>query len=292
MRNLLFNGSATAIITPFKDGCIDYTALKTLIKHQIENGTDALVVAGTTGEAPTLKDDEHIELIRFVVKEARGNLPIIAGTGSNSTEHAVCMSKKAYSVGANGLLSVTPYYNKCNDEGIITHYEKIANATPLPVILYNVPSRTGYNLKTDSIKKLCKTKNIIAVKEASGDLAKAEEILSSCSVTVYSGNDDIIVPMMSAGALGVISVISNLVPAEVKKLTDLCLKGDYQGANKLQLKLFPLIKAIFKNVNPIGIKYAMSLMKMCEFDVRLPLCFPDKSCKAEIEDEMKKLCLI
>ncbi len=292
MRNLLFKGSATAIITPFKDSAIDYTALKALIKHQIENGTDALVVAGTTGEAPTLKDDEHIELIKFVVKEARGNLPIIAGTGSNSTEHAVCMSKKAYLAGANGLLSVTPYYNKCNDEGIIRHYKKIADATPLPVILYNVPSRTGYNLKNTSINELSETKNIVAVKEASGDLAKASEILSSSNITVYSGNDDIIVPMMSAGALGVISVISNLIPAEVKKLCDLCLKGDYKSARALQLKLFPLIKAIFKNVNPIGIKYAMSLMDMCDFDVRLPLCYPDEACKSEIESELKKLHLI
>lgn len=292
MRNLIFYGSATAIITPFRDGMIDYDALKRLIKHQIDNGTDALVVAGTTGEAPTLRDDEHIDLIKYVVKEARGNLPIIAGTGSNSTEHAVCMSKKAYSVGANGLLSVTPYYNKCNDDGIIAHYEKIADATPLPIILYNVPSRTGYDLKTTSIKKLLKTENIVAVKEASGDISRASEILSSCDIAVYSGNDDIIVPMMSIGASGVISVISNLVPAEVKKITDLCKRGDYERAKALQLKIFPLIKAIFKNVNPIGIKYALSLMKICEFNIRLPLCHPDAICKTEIENEMKKLHLI
>lgn len=292
MRNLVFYGSATAIITPFRDGMIDYDALKKLIKHQIDNGTDALVVAGTTGEAPTLRDDEHIELIKYVVKEARGNIPVIAGTGSNSTDHAVCMSKKAYNIGANGLLSVTPYYNKCNDEGIIAHYEKIANATPLPIILYNVPSRTGYDLKTSSVKKLSETENIVAVKEASGDISRASEILSSCNIAVYSGNDDIITPMMSIGALGVISVISNLVPAEVKKITDLCKKSDYEHAKALQLKLFPLIKAIFKNVNPIGIKYAMSLMKMCEFDVRLPLYYPDALCKTQIETEMKKLHLI
>ncbi len=292
MRNLLFKGSATALITPFKDGVIDYGALKAIIKHQIENGTDALVVAGTTGEAPTLRDDEHIELIRFTVKEARGALPVIAGTGSNSTQHAVCMSKKAYSVGANGLLCVTPYYNKCNDEGIIKHYNEIADATPLPVILYNVPSRTGYDLKTSSVEQLCKTKNIFAVKEASGNLSKASEILASCDIGVYSGNDDIIVPMMSIGAAGVISVISNLIPAEVKKLTDLCLKGDFERAKALQQKLLPLIKAIFKNVNPIGIKYAMSLTGMCRPDLRLPLCRPDEACRSAIEIEMKKLYLI
>ena len=292
MRNLLFTGSATALITPFKDGAIDYNALKSIIKHQIENGTDALVVAGTTGEAPTLSDEEHIELIKFTVKEARGNIPVIAGTGSNNTAHAVCMTKKAYSVGANGILSVTPYYNKCNDDGILKHYRKIADATPLPVILYNVPSRTGYNLKTETISKLCEVSNISAVKEASGDIVKSEEIIKTCDISVYSGNDDIIVPMMSIGALGVISVISNLLPAEVKKITDLCKKGDFVKANETQIKLFPLIKSIFKNVNPIGIKYAMSLLKMCESDLRLPLCEPDDKNKQSIEEEMKKLFLI
>lgn len=292
MRNFIFRGSGTALITPFKDGKIDYISYREIIKQQIRNGTDALIVAGTTGEAPTLDDNEHIELIKFTVKESNGNVPIIAGTGSNNTCHAVKMTKLAYESGANGILSVTPYYNKSSDNGIIEHYCKIADATPLPLILYNVPSRTGYNLKLDSIKKLTEKDNIIAIKEASGDVAKSAEILATCYIDVYSGNDDIIVPLMSIGSIGVISVISNILPAEIKKITDLCLKGKYKESSELQLKILPLIKAIFSETNPMGIKYAMSLMGMCRNEMRLPLSKPSDISASLIEEELKKLYLI
>jgi len=274
MKNPIFKGIGTAIVTPMKeDGHIDYAAMERLVQRQLDANIDALIVCATTGEAPTLKDDEHIETIRFVAQLAKGKTPIIAGTGSNYTEHAYDMSIMARDVGADGLLCVTPYYNKCTQQGLYENFTTIASATELPMIVYNVPSRTGVNIKPATYARLAENPKIVGIKEANGDISSVVETMALCGdkIDMYSGNDDQIVPIMSMGGIGCISVLSNLLPAETKKISDLWFAGDVAGSAALQMKYKPLIDAIFSEVNPIPIKAALAAVGLCSDYARLPL---------------------
>ena len=261
------------MITPMTENGVDYAAMERLIERQIEAGIDALIVCATTGEAPTLTDEEHIELIRFSAEKAAGRVPIIAGTGSNYTDHAIEMSKKARDAGADALLCVTPYYNKCTQRGLVESYTAIADATDLPLIVYNVPGRTGVNIKPETYEKLAEHPNIAGIKEANGDISSVVETMRRVSgrLSMYSGNDDQIVPIMSMGGVGCISVLSNLIPAETREIATRFFNGDVKGAAELQMKYKPLIDALFCEVNPIPAKAAMHLMGLASDYARLPL---------------------
>lgn len=274
MKNPIFRGIGTAIVTPMKEnGDVDYAAMERLVARQLEANIDALIVCATTGEAPTLKDDEHIETIRFVAELAKGKTPIIAGTGSNYTEHAYDMSIMARDVGADGLLCVTPYYNKCTQRGLYESFTTIASATELPMIVYNVPSRTGVNIKPATYARLAENPRIVGIKEANGDISSVVETMALCGdkIDMYSGNDDQIVPIMSMGGIGCISVISNLLPAETKEICQRWFVGDVAGAAALQMKYKPLVDALFSEVNPIPIKAALAAVGLCSDHARLPL---------------------
>ena len=274
MKNPVFKGIGTALITPMTEsGAVDYAAMERLVQRQLEANIDALIVCATTGEAPTLKDDEHIEIIRFVASLAKGKTPIVAGTGSNYTDHAVEMSIMARDVGADALLCVTPYYNKCTQRGLIESYTKIADATELPMIVYNVPGRTGVNIKPATYEALADHPKIVGIKEANGDISSVVDTMARCGhkIDMYSGNDDQIVPILSMGGIGCISVLSNVLPAETKEITDKWFAGDAAGAAKLQLKYKPLVDALFSEVNPIPAKAAMAALGLCSDYARLPL---------------------
>jgi 4-hydroxy-tetrahydrodipicolinate synthase len=283
-KNMIFEGAATALITPFSDGKVDFAAFEKLIEFQIENGIGALVVAGTTGEAPTLSDNEHRALIAFAVRAAAGRVPVIAGTGSNDTAHAIDMSKYACRVGCDALLLVTPYYNRATPKGLSESYLKIADETDRPIILYNVPSRTGVWLSAAALRPLASHPRIVAIKEASGDIGFASRITAEFgdSFTLYSGNDDITVPMMSIGGRGIISVLSNIFPREV---ADMCKKyrtGDIDGAKNDQLRFLPMVDALFAETNPIPIKCAAAMLGLCREEYRLPLCPPSDAVKTRL----------
>lgn len=273
-KNTLFTGAATALVTPMtKEGTVDYESFARLVEFQINGGIDALVVCGTTGEASTLTDDEHREAIKFVVKQAAGRVPVIAGTGSNDTDYAVDLTKFSCDAGVDGVLVVTPYYNKATQKGLIKMYETIADASTKPMILYNVPSRTGVNIAPETYAALADHENIAAVKEASGDFSKLAQTMALVGdkLDIYSGNDDQIVPMLALGAKGVISVLSNIMPQATH---DMCAKffaGDVVGSAKLQLELLPLVNALFCEVNPIPAKAATAAMGYGENYLRLPL---------------------
>ena len=274
MKNPIFKGIGTALITPMTpEGAIDYPAMERLVQRQLDAGIDALIVCATTGEAPTLKDDEHIEIIRFVANMAKGKTPIIAGTGSNYTDHAVDMSIMARDAGADGLLCVSPYYNKCTQRGLIESYTKIADATELPMIVYNVPGRTGVNIKPATYEVLADHPRIVGIKEANGDLSSVVDTMARCGhkIDMYSGNDDQIVPIMSMGGIGCISVLSNVLPAETKKISDSWFAGDVAEAARLQMYYKPLVDALFSEVNPIPAKAAMAALGLCSDYARLPL---------------------
>lgn len=273
-KNTLFTGVCTALITPFKDGEIDYIALKKLIEFQIKQGIDALLINGTTGESATLSENEKRELISFAVREVGGRVPLIAGTGSNSTKKALHLSEFASNVGADAILVVTPYYNKASADGLIQHYEAIANNVDIPLILYNVPSRTGVNIPLTVYDKLAEHKNIIAVKEASSSVSDFAKLSQKCGdrLDLYSGNDDLILSMLALGGKGVISVISNILPKEMTEICKLYSMGKTKEATDLQLKLLPLINVIFSEVNPIPIKALLSREGFCKEEYRLPLC--------------------
>ena len=294
MKKTIFTGSATALVTPINDKGVDFGALEKIIEFQIENNTEAVVICGTTGEAPTLDDREHLDAIECAVSCVKGRIPVIAGTGSNNTDHAIMMNKEAHKLGADALLWVTPYYNKTTQRGLIKHYEALAASTDLPAILYNVPSRTGVDIKPETVEVLAGVENIVAIKDATGDVARCADIISRCgdSIDVYSGNDDIIVPMMSVGAKGVISVLSNIMPKQTHELCSLCLEGNFAEAGKLQVKYFNLVKALFCEVNPIPVKTAMNLMGFNAGSLRLPLYEMDEKNLAFLKEEMKKENLI
>ena len=294
LKNTIFTGAATAIITPFKNGSVDYTSFKGIIEQQIAGNIDAIVVAGTTGEAATLTHEEHMECMKFVVDTVAGRVPVIAGTGSNDTAYAIELSQYACEIGADALLLVTPYYNKATAKGLTKSFLATAEATNKPIILYNVPSRTGCNIPLSVYKELAKHERIVAVKEASGNISAIAELIAECgdSLDIYSGNDDQIVPIMSLGGKGVISVLSNVAPKETHEMTRLCLEGDFKSAAALQLKYLDLINALFCEVNPIPAKTAMAEMGFCDVEMRLPLCEMEDATKARLLTSLKKHGLI
>ncbi|MCE9591328.1 MAG: 4-hydroxy-tetrahydrodipicolinate synthase [Planctomycetes bacterium] len=268
----MFQGAMTAMITPFRNGRVDYARLSAHVEFQIKGGIDGLVPMGTTGESPTLSHEEHREVIEHVVKAARGRVPVIAGTGSNSTAEALELTAHAASVGAAAALMVNPYYNKPTQEGLYRHFMAVADEVDIPIILYNIPGRTGITMSPQTVARLHGHKNIVAIKEATGSLDMASEIASLCGITILSGDDSLTLPLMSVGAKGVISVLSNLIPRRVKALTKAALARDYAAARKLHIELFPLFKGMFVETNPIPIKTAMAMAKMDSGELRLPLC--------------------
>ncbi|MBR4960648.1 MAG: 4-hydroxy-tetrahydrodipicolinate synthase [Clostridia bacterium] len=294
-KEILFTGAATALVTPFAaDGGVDYDAFGKLIDWQIAGGIDALVICGTTGEGSTLTDEEHKECIRFAAEKIAGRVPMIAGTGSNDTEYAYQLSKYACDVGADALLLVSPYYNKATPKGLIKSFLDTADRVNKPIILYNVPSRTGVNIPMSVYRELAKHERIIATKEASGNLSQVAEIAAELSDTlaIYSGNDDQIVPIMSLGGMGVISVLSNVLPRETHDICAKYMAGDVIGSRKLQLDLLKLINSLFIEVNPIPVKTACGLMGLCSDSMRLPLCEMEDKNKAVLIEAMKEAGLL
>ena len=301
MKKAVFTGAAVALVTPFhKDGSINYGKLEELIDYQIENSTDAIVVCATTGESPTLSYEAHEQIVRRCVEHAAGRVPVIAGTGSNDTKNAlklsndVELSQKAEALGANGLLLVTPYYNKTSQAGLIEHFNFIADRVSTPIILYNVPSRTGLNIKPETYYELSKHKNIVAAKEANGDISALAQTVKLCGdeLTIYSGNDDQITAFMSLGAKGVISVLSNIAPRAVHDMVKMYLDGDTAVSTELQLKYLDLCSSLFSDVNPIPIKEAMNMMGMEVGSCRLPLAQIQPQAKEKLRRSLSALGMI
>ena len=290
----LFTGSGVALVTPMTDDGVDFDALGRLIDFQIANGTDALVACGTTGEPATLIGREYEEVVRYTIEKAAKRVPVIAGAGSNSTAHAIDLARKAEALGADGLLVVTPYYNKTTPAGLAAHFQAIADAVHTPVILYNVPVRTGLNMKADTVAKLAGYPNIHGVKEASGDLAQVTDIarLTAGRMAVYSGMDEIILPVMACGGVGVISVVANIAPRMTHDLCAKFLAGDAAGSRELQFALKPLVDALFLETSPIPVKAALELMGICRATVRLPLVPLGVETLHRLKAEMAKLGLI
>ncbi|MDU7966789.1 MAG: 4-hydroxy-tetrahydrodipicolinate synthase [Paeniclostridium sordellii] len=285
---MLFKGSGVALVTPFNEDGVDFEKLGELIEYHIENNTDALIVCGTTGESTTMSDEEQFAVIDFTVKKVNKRIPVIAGTGSNDTMHSVYLCQEAEKLGADGLLVITPYYNKTNQRGLKLHFETIAASTELPIILYNVPGRTGVNIKPSVIAELAKIQNIVAVKEASGDIAQVAEIarLVPEGFAIYSGNDDSILPLLSLGGVGVISVVANICPKETHDLVEKFLNGDVKGSRELQLGMKALIDKLFIEVNPIPVKTAMNILGFEVGDLRLPLAPMEENNLKALRDEL------
>ncbi len=290
----LFKGAATALITPFKDGKIDYVSMGKLIEWQISQGIDALVVCGTTGEASTLSVMEKIQLTRFAVDLTDGRVPVIAGSGTNNTAASADLSKGMEDAGADGLLVVTPYYNKCTEPGLISHYEKIADDISIPVIMYSVPSRTGVNISPSVVSVLSEHPNICGIKEASGNISQICQIAACVNdhFDLYSGNDDQTIPIMSLGGSGCISTVSNIIPARFSKMTRDFLNGRYIEAGKEQVAIKPLIDALFTEVNPVPVKSALNIMRMCNLEYRLPMCPPSNKTQYMVYDVLEEFGLI
>ena len=288
----IFTGTATALITPFKDGGVDFTALGNLIEFQIEKGIDALLFCGTTGESSTMPDEEHMTVIRYGIEKIAGRVPLIANTGSNDTAHAIDLSKQAEEAGADALLSVAPYYNKSTQRGLTAHFSAIANSTSLPIILYNVPARTVVNIDASTIIGLSEIPNIVAVKEC--NLSQVTDVIygTGDDFTVYSGCDEMVLEFMALGAKGLISVMSNIIPAEACKITKTFLSGDALSSMKAFYDIYPLLNALGLETNPIPIKKASALMDMSTGNVRLPLVEMDENNASILDMEMKKLALI
>lgn len=291
MKNRVFRGVATALITPFNENGIDYEQFGRLIDWQIESGINALVICGTTGEASTLTDDEHRDAIAFAVKRAAKRVPIIAGTGSNDTMYALDLVRCAQEAGADAALVVTPYYNKATQRGLYEMFTSIADYADIPVILYNVPSRTGVNIEPDTYRKLSVHENIVAIKEANGNISKIVETMSYVhgKLDLYSGNDDQIVPLLSLGGEGVISVLSNILPKETVRMCELFFAGDVAGAAEMQFKYHALIDALFSEVNPIPVKAALAAMGFCDNKLRLPLTQMDKEKEKHLIECMREV---
>ena len=291
MKKTVFKGMGTAIVTPMTADGIDYEALERLIEFQIEKGINAIVVMGTTGENATIEPEDQKEVIRFTVEKVAHRVPVIAGTGTNNTRHVLENTRNACQVGADAVLVVTPYYNKATQKGLIEHFTAVADASTVPVILYNVPGRTGCNLLPKTVAALAEHPNIVGLKEATGNMAQMVEIMQLCGdkIDVYSGEDALTVPMMAMGAAGTISVLSNVAPAEAVAMTDACIAGDYAAAAKLQCELLPLINCLFSEVNPIPAKAAVSAMGFGEENLRLPLTKMEPATRAKLYEEMRKL---
>ena len=284
MRAPIFTGSGVAIVTPFRNETVDLPALGHLIDRQLEAGTDAVIVCGTTGEASTMTYRERMRTIEYCVEHVDGRVPVIAGSGSNATEVTVALSRDAQHAGADALLLVTPYYNKASQTGLLRHYQVVADAVDRPVLLYNVPSRTGVSIAPETYAELAKHPNIVGVKEASGSLGSIQRTRALCPADFYiwSGNDDETVPICAIGGVGVISVVANIAPALMHRLTQLCLAGDYKAAGALQVELKDLCDALFCEVNPSPVNTAMGLMGLCEGTLRLPLCEPSAANRERI----------
>ncbi|WP_294486467.1 4-hydroxy-tetrahydrodipicolinate synthase [uncultured Ruminococcus sp.] len=297
MKNTIFTGAGVAIITPMNaDGSINFDKLGELIDWQIAEGTDAIIICGTTGESSTMTDEEHIDTIKFAVDRVNHRVPVIAGTGSNHTDYAVGLSKKAEEVGADAILLVTPYYNKTSQKGLIVHYTTIANAVNIPIILYNVPSRTGVNITPETLRELSKVENIVAVKEASGNISQIARVAALCGddLDIYSGNDDQIVPIMAIGGKGVISVLSNVMPKETHEIAQLCLDNKYPEAQAKMNKVleFANSNGLFCDVNPIPVKEALNLMGKEVGECRLPLVKMEEAKIEKLRAKMAELGLV
>lgn len=294
MKDTIFTGSGVAIATPFTENGINYDELARLIDFQIANHTDAIIIAGTSGESATMTDEEHETVIKFTVDYVNKRVPVIAGSGSNDTRYAINLSQHADKSGADAILVVTPYYNKCTQKGLLKHYQLIADNVNVPVILYDVPSRTGVGFTPETYAVLAEHERIVAVKEASGNISMAAEAMALCGdkLHFYSGNDDQIVPLLSLGAKGVISVLANVLPQETHDICEAFFKGDTKLASTMQLKLFPLIKALFCEVNPIPVKVALRMMGFNMGPLRMPLCEMEEANYALLESEMKKVGLV
>lgn len=294
MKKTIFTGAATAIVTPMDENGVNYQEFERLIEWQIEQGIDAIVSVGTTGEGSTLTDEEHKQAIKFCVDVVNKRVPVIAGTGSNDTAYAIELSKYAEEVGADALLLVTPYYNKATQKGLIESFKVVADAVNIPCILYNVPSRTGCNLLPESVAILAEHPNIVAIKEACGNISQIAKLASLCGdkIDIYSGNDDQIIPVLSLGGKGVISVLSNIMPNETSQMCKLYMQGKTQEALKLQLDLLPLINALFCEVNPIPVKHAVYKMGFCQDYLRLPLTTMESQNAQKLEALMREQNLI
>ena len=292
-KQTIFTGAGVAIVTPMNpDGSVNYERYRELVEWQIQNGTDAIISCGTTGESSTLDHEEHIEVMRAAVEQAAGRVPVISGTGSNDTRYCIELSLEAQRLGADALLLVSPYYNKTSQRGLIAHYTAIADAVELPIILYNVPSRTGVDIKPETIARLAAHPRIVAVKEANGNISAAAQVAALCDIDIYSGNDDQIVPLLSLGSKGVISVLSNILPQQTH---DICAKwfaGDVAGSRALQLELLELANALFSDVNPIPVKEAMNRMGMQVGDCRLPLLGMDEAGRGKLAAVLTKYGLM
>ncbi len=295
MKQPIFTGAGVAIITPFtKEGKVNYPALKTILEYQIAHGTDAIVICGTTGESATLSHEEHTEAIRFTVETVAHRIPVIAGTGSNDTAYALHLSNEAEKIGVDGLLMVTPYYNKASQAGLIKHYTYLADRVSTPIIIYNVPSRTGCDVKPETYAELSKHKMIYAAKEASGNISSIAKTISLCEkdFTIYSGNDDQITAIMSLGGKGVISVLSNVAPQVAHDIAASALAGDFEQSRKLQIEYLQLCNALFMDVNPIPVKQAMNMMGFDAGPLRMPLCEMNEANTAKLKAVMEKYGLI
>lgn len=292
----VFTGAGVALITPMNaDGSVNYAKLEELVNFHVENGTDSIIICGTTGEAATLSHEEHLDVIKACVEYTKKRIPVIAGTGSNCTETAIYLSTEAEKLGVDGLLLATPYYNKATQNGLIAHYTKIANSVKIPIILYNVPSRTGCNLLPETVVKLVEqVENIVGIKEASGNISQVAKLmqLAAGKIDLYSGNDEQIVPILSLGGVGVISVVSNIIPKETHDIVKKYLDGDTKGSLELQLKYVPVIDALFSEVNPIPVKKALNLMGMEVGSLRAPLTEMEDAHAKVLETEMKKVGII
>jgi 4-hydroxy-tetrahydrodipicolinate synthase len=284
----VFQGSLVALVTPFKNGKVDYATLRKLVDWHVEQGTDGLVPVGTTGECPTVSMEEHKKIIETVVKQAAGRIPVIAGAGGNSTSEALELTKFSKSVGAEATLQVCPYYNKPKQEGLYRHFATIAEKVNLPVVLYNVPGRTVVSVAPATVARLAKIANIVAIKEATGSMDQTSEILSLCSITVLSGDDSLTLPLMAIGAKGVISVVANVIPKDIHDLTRAALQGDFERALRLHAKLFPLCKAMFYETNPIPVKTACGIMGLCSAEMRLPMCEMGAENRGKLVKAMKE----
>ena len=294
MKKIIFKGCGTAISTPFTESGVNFDEFGRLIEDQIQNKVDSIIVCGTTGEASTMTLEERKETIKYAIEKVNGRIPVIAGTGSNCTAQAIEMTKYVESIGADAALVVTPYYNKTTQDGLVAHYKKIAESTTLPIVLYSVPSRTGVNILPETCKKLSEIDNIVAIKEASGNISQIAEIAKLCgeNLNIYSGNDDQIVPILSLGGIGVISVLSNIMPEYTHNMTEKFFEGNIKEACKMQLESFDLIKALFSEVNPIPVKKALNFMGYNYGEPRLPL-IPMNEGKAEkLKAEMSKFNLV
>ena len=287
MKKTLFTGSGTALVTPFNESGVDFDSLGNLLEFQIANKTDAIIICGTTGEASTMPDKEHISVIEYAVKKVAGRIPVIAGTGSNDTYHGIELSKAAESVGADGLLIVTPYYNKTTQAGLVKHFSAFAENVNIPIILYNVPGRTGMNISIGALSELSKVDNIVAIKEASGNISYTAEVAAKCpELAIYSGNDDMTVPILSLGGKGVISVISNILPEDTHDMCEKYFSGKTAEATEYQLKMLDLVNKLFCEVNPIPVKTALNIMGMNVGKLRLPLCEMSEANYASLKKAM------